>query len=271
YADVNTDTAPAVSGATSAAQDLLNFANTTLTQITSGITTLENWVNQVQTADVFGTQLPLTGKTVGQLLSGSMDPLAINNTSVLSVGTVYTADNLHKFLVVTSGIDLQKSDIAKGDIVTFKNTSNADVSGKVDSITDGQLVISFDQTASDVPSSTNLSLRIARLPAIGHILTSALGDLADAAQLVNNYRTVQDIIDRLAELTGASLASFGLTSTGTGANRTIQFAVNFHPDPITLHTSLDFGTQLPGLTFSGSTAVNLTIDPSFHLALRFPL
>ena len=110
-----------------------------------------------------------------------------------------------------------------------------------------------------------MSLSIVRLPGIGHILSSALGDLADAQQLVNNYRTVQDVIDRLAELTGASLASFGLMSTGTGANRTIQFAVNFNPDPITLHTSLDFGTKLPGLTFSGSTAVDLTIAPQFHL------
>src|SRR5262249_14977142 len=159
----------------------------------------------------------------------SLDPLAIDNSKVLSVGDVFTADNLHKFPVALSDINLQTSDIAAGDSVKFKNTSNADVTGNVDFVSDGQLIISFDQSASDVPNSSGLSRRVTRLPAIGHILTSALGDLADAQQLVNNYRTVQDLIERLSELTGIELEDFGLTSTGTGANRTIQFAVNFDP------------------------------------------
>src|SRR5262249_13434447 len=202
YADVNSTTAPTVAGVGSAAQDLLNFASTTLGEITSGIATLQNWVNQVQTADIFGTQLPLTGKTLGQLLGGSLDPLAIDNSNVLSVGDVFTADNLHKFSVALSDINLQTSDIAAGDPVKFKSTTNTDVTGNVDFVSDGQLIISFDQSASDVPNPSDLSLRITRLPAIGHILTSALGDLADAQQLVNNYRTVQDLIERLAQLTG---------------------------------------------------------------------
>src|SRR5262249_47607919 len=89
--------------------------------------------------------------------------------------------------------------------------------------------------------------------------------------VVNNYRTVQDVIGRLAQLTGIQLEDFGLTSTGTGANRTIQFAVNFDPDPIKLHTTLDFGSQLAGLKFSGSTAVDVTIDPQFHLVVGLRL
>lgn len=271
YADINSTAAPVVAGATSAAQDLLNFASTTLGQLTSGITTLQNWVNQVETADVFGTQLPLTGKSLGQLLGGSLDPLVIDNSKVLHVGDVFTADNLHKFTVALTDIDLQASNIAAGDAVKFKNTSDADVSGNVASISDGQLIIGFDQTSSDTPNASDLSLRIVRLPVIGHILTSALGDLADAQQLVNSYRTVQDVVRRLAELTGVALEDFGLTSSGTGNNRTIQFSVGFNPDPITLHTSLDFGTALAGMKLSGSTSIDVSIDPQFHLAMGLRL
>ena len=135
YADVGSTTAPVVTGNDSTAQDLLNFASTTLSQITSGITTLQSWVNQVQSADIFGTQIPLTGKSLGQMLSGSLDPLAIDNSKVTSVSSVFTADNLNEFAVMLTGIDIQKSDIAEGDLVTFKDKNNATVTGNVASVT----------------------------------------------------------------------------------------------------------------------------------------
>jgi hypothetical protein len=248
-------------------QDLLDFLNVSTAQVADGLSTLAGVLQPTTGFDLFGQNIPLLNKSLGQILGGAQD-LPVNNTAVVNVSTVYPADGFSKFDVVLSGLNLQMMNVAPGDSVTY-NMANGDslATGIVDAVDAGTITIRFDPSLTQPPDPQNLSLVVHTVGSLQHQLNSFLGTLANPVQLSAQVPTLQSLTRKLRDILGIDVSQIGLNITGSGTGRVVQITPDLTLQPITFTQSLDLSTaHVPGLNLSttGST-FSFTVTPHLHI------
>ena len=271
WADVTDPATVDVSASLGPGQDLMNFLQTTSSQIVSGLTALSTFTQQVASNDLLAEKLPFINKSLGDILGSTANQLTIAGNNVADVGDVYVDGTLKKFNVVLSGINLQSSDVAIGDTVTYKDTGNVDKQGAIASLDGGQMTISFDGTLTQTPNATTPNFRIQRTGSLQHHLQSILGDLSNPLTIQSKIPTLQSLVRKLAQQLGVNVDTIGLTTSGSGDSRVIEITPTFNLDPITFSQSLDLGAGIPGLEFTATGNFNFTITPAFRLPIGLRL
>ena len=139
-------------------------------------------------------------------------------------------------------------------------------------------MVRFAKAQSQTPAA-NPDFRIQRAGSLQHQIEAFVdglrtvfeGGLPELTLLqgIPAAPTLQGLIETLAEVLGIkpedAIEKLGVTSTGSGVDRVIQFAPEFNPAAITFNKKLDFGTAIPGLSFDASGSIALAINPRFRL------
>ena len=195
-----------------------------------------------------------------------------------NVSAVSEAGNFKKFTVeVKAGTNLLEGGVAIGDTVVYRS-DGSNVQGEIEAVTPGGFVVRFAKARSQTPDA-DPSFRIQRRGSLQHQLEAFVDGLRTVfegglplptlAQGIPAVPTLQGLIETLAEVLGIkpkdAIEKLGVTSTGSGVDRVIQFAPEFNPAAITFDKKLDFGTAIPGLSFDASGSIAFAINPRFRL------
>ncbi len=149
WADVTDPATLTVTASAGPGQELLNFLEATTTQIVSGISNLAAFTNQIAGIDLMAVKIPLVDKTLGEILGGTADELAINNASVVDISPESIQETYKKFTVTLSEINLQELSVAIGDEVLYQDTTNTARTATVDSVDGGKLARALPERQSD--------------------------------------------------------------------------------------------------------------------------
>ena len=240
---------------------------------------LARWFQDITATDLLATDIPSINASLGELLGETPTPLALDNNELRNVSAVSEAGNFKKFTVeVKAGTNLLEGGVAIGDTVVYRS-DGSNVQGEIEAVTPGGFVVRFAKARSQTPDA-DPSFRIQRRGSLQHQLEAFVDGLRTVfegglpvptlAQGIPAVPTLQGLIETLAEVLGIkpkdAIEKLGVTSTGSGVDRVIQFAPEFNPAAITFDKKLDFGTAIPGLSFDAkSGSIAFAINPRFRL------
>src|SRR5262249_9741803 len=144
WADVHDPSSVSVSASGGPGQDLLNFVQTSTSQIVNGLTDLSGWFQQMAGVNLLGTKIPLVNKSLGDILGGQPKDLALDNAALTSLSAVFTDGAFNKFTAVFSDTDFRKEGVALGDTVIFTDAGGTDREGVVDAVDGGLITVRLD-------------------------------------------------------------------------------------------------------------------------------
>ena len=219
---------------------------------------------------MFATKLPLLDKTLGEVMADLADPISIPNERVSFVSTVVVDGANRRFVVDASGLGLVDQGVGIGDAV-FYRSAGREVQGTIAAVDSSGFIVTFAAGLDQAPDAANPAFRIVGPGTIKSQLTSFLDGLRHRLSFHESTPTLQDLVEEVAGLLGVDSDELGLRVTGTGLDRTVQFAIPFNPDPITFTEHLDLAASVPGLAFDGSGDVKFTVDPQFRIPIGIRL
>ena len=281
WADIKAPDTITVDASVDAGKDLLNFLPRTADEIFAGLENLARWFQDITATDLLATDIPSINASLGELLGETPTPLALDNNELRNVSAVSEAGNFKKFTVeVKAGTNLLEGGVAIGDTVVYRS-DGSNVQGEIEAVTPGGFVVRFAKARSQTPDA-DPSFRIQRRGSLQHQLEAFVDGLRTVfegglpvptlAQGIPAVPTLQGLIETLAEVLGIkpkdAIEKLGVTSTGSGVDRVIQFAPEFNPAAITFDKKLDFGTAIPGLSFDAKRQYRVCHQPALSFTVR---
>ncbi len=265
WADIANPAGVQVTATTSSGQDLLDFLNLSSQQVIDGISDTAALLQSIAGVDLLAVQIPLVGKSLGEILNAPPLELVLDAASVADVSAVDVQGGYKKFSVSLLDGNLWQQNVAVGDPVAYRGVGGVEYMGEVDEIGFARFVVRFSQTATQNPDTANPSFRIQRKGALDDQLHAALGKLTDPAELSTNAPTLQSLITELAELIGVDPETIPVGTSGTGSARVIELSLPLDPAPLVFNERLTFGTGIEGLTLDATGDVAVSVDPQFLL------
>jgi hypothetical protein len=247
-------------------QILLDFRNLSSSQLARGLAALAATLPGLQqlTGSAFGIPPAVVPSTLGDLLNQPPPDLVIPDTAVTAVSPVFADGGFNQFNVLLSE-NLTGQDVALGDSVSYTGSKGQTFQGTVDALGPGEWTVRFPVGLTQDPNPTAPGLHVSRPGGLQHDLDAALGDLIDPHKADAEAPTLQDFLNKLADLTAADPSSFQVNLTGSGSNQALDFPITLRPPPRTVTAPFDLGAVVPGLVLDQPANLVFTIAPTIRL------
>jgi hypothetical protein len=270
WADVNLPEQVTLDLTFGAGQEALGALQRSVDGVLAGLSSVATQLQEVTGTGLFATKIPVLDKSLGEVMADVADPISIPNAAVSFVSAVSEDGAKRKFVVDTAGIDLIKQGVGVGDAVFYPGP-NGEVQGSIDAVDSSDFTVAFASGLQQAPHTTNPAFRIVGPGTIRSQIASFIDGLERRFSLHESTPTLQDLIAELANLLGVDIDELDVRVTGTGLDRTVQFALPFNPDPITFTEHLRLGTAVPELTLDASGDVKFKVDPKFRIPIGIRL
>src|SRR5262249_49626689 len=135
--DLSSATIQVTPGATGDSTSFLNILTTgadILNDVLNGIHTVAQTVQQVTGPDITALKIPILNKSLGDILNGPANDIAVDDTKVTSISPTVTVGNSNQFMVGLAGLNLLQNGIAANDPVTYRGTDGHDHTGTIDTV-----------------------------------------------------------------------------------------------------------------------------------------
>ncbi len=252
---------------------LLNFLSITADQVTSGLANLGTALHNLtqQGGNVFSTPLAVTGTSLGQILDSPADAVVIANSNVAEITPVSQDAVFKRFTVVLKDANLPLAGVSAGDTVHYTDTLGNAVTGVVDSVDVNLFVVRFDLAATQTPKATAPGFSIVRSGSVQHQLGALLNPLIGDASGDTPTPTLQELVRRLARLTGVDADEITLSGDATGVSPKIQIGFTFAPAPLVFDQKLDLAADVQGMSLDVGGGFAFTLQPTFQLTVGLEL
>ena len=253
--------------------NLLSLLNVSVNQVIAGLTSFATSLEMFRLAGELTVDLPFLNVSIDGLLE-VQEPVILDETPELltRISEVVEEDGLRQFTVTVQEFNLPGHGVAVGDPVEFRSQTDAEtlVSGVVESVTFGQVTVSFDGEAGDDPDHENPLLQIQTSNSLASRLRSVLGEITDFEALDLVAPTIQDLIYEVSGALDVDPNSIPLRFIA-GSEPAIEFSMVFEPDPIELSRGVDFGRLIPGLSSLNEESFNISLTPRFSFGMGIDL
>jgi hypothetical protein len=270
WADVNLPEQVTLDLTVGAGQEVLGFLQHSAESVLGGLASVAGQFQEVTGTGLFATKIPMLDKTLGEIMADLADPISIPDAAISFVSSVFEGDANRTFVVDAFGLDLVKQGVGVGDAV-FYRSGGAEVQGTIAAVDARGFTVAFAAGLDQAPDATSPSFRIVGPGTIQSQVTSLLDGLRQRLSLHESTPTLQELLEEVAGLLGVDAQVLELRVTGTGLDRTIQFALPFDPDPISFTERLGLGASVPGLALDASADVKFTVDPQFRIPIGIRL
>jgi autotransporter-associated beta strand protein len=260
--DFNTPAAFTVTptlGANSPAQQLIDFITVNAGEVVSAIENLAAGLEGATGTQVLDTEIPVLGKTIGEVLNAVAQPLDLPAASVVATAVDAAAGT---FRVEVENFDLGAAGVAVGRTVNYL-VGAAEKQGVIEAV-EGSAFTVRPAVAGTFPAATATTYRVLRPGTIAEQFNGFFENLNFTVP------TLQELIHDLGAKLGIDLLS-KVTVEGTGVNRFIKVPLDFTPAPLTFSQDLDFHGSIPFLDLQANGGFTLTVAPKFHVALGIGL
>ncbi|MCC6511795.1 MAG: hypothetical protein IT423_22025, partial [Pirellulaceae bacterium] len=234
--------------------------------VVGALVKLAEWLDSASGSSLLATKIPLVNKTIGEVLSSAAQPRQFESYQILEL-TAPTIDNdLRQFSarLNTAGRSAASIGIRPGDVVTFLATNGERYDAQVATLEDELVTIEYPASRTDLPDLINPSLTFQIGGTLADTLRAALAKYSDPSVLAPS---LGDLLNELAGPLGINFADIDYDST----SKLLTFTPTFTPKPIQFKSKLDFGDEIPGLSFSASGDFLISAAPSIRLPLEINL
>ena len=270
WADVTLPEQVTLNVSAGASADVLGFLQRSADNVLDGLSSVAGQLQEAAGIGIFATKIPILDRTLGEIMDDVAEPIVIADASVGFISAVVPGLLNQSFLVNVSGLDLVKRGVGVGDTV-FYRSGGQEVQGTVGSVDTLGFTVAYALGLDHAPDAVNQSFRIVGPGTIQSQITSLIDGLKQRLSFQGSTPTLQELLEEAARLIGVDFADLDVRVTGTGLDRTVEFAIPFNPDPIQFTEHIDFGGSIPGLTFDTSADVKVGIDPLFRLPIGIRL
>jgi hypothetical protein len=247
---------PTLSGDGPAAQ-LIDFITVNAGQVVAALENLATRLEAATGTQALDTEIPVIGKTLGEVLNAVAQPLTLPEESIVA-----TAVENGTFRVEVQDFDLGTAGVSVGLTVVFQS-GGQDKQGVVETIDASAFTVRPNDTGT-FPATDSTFYRILRPGTIAQQFNGFFDNLDFTT------RTLQDLIRDLGAKLGIDLLEL-VTVEGTGVDRFIKVPLDFAPKPLTFSENLDFQGSIPLLDLQANAAFDVTVTPTFHAALGISL
>ena len=263
WADITNLTGVQIAATTGTGQDLLDFLSLSTEQVIDGITDAAELLQSIAGVDLLGTEIPLVGKSLGEILDTPPLELEFAAGEIYDISSVEVVGSSKKFTVSLVDGNLWKQNVTVGDQVVYRGAAGEQFVGQVDEIGFARFVVRFTQAATQEPDRAAPSFRILRSGALEDQLRAALGRLTDPVELAARAPTLQSLIVEVAEATGTDPEDVPVSTSGSGNQRVIEIGLPFDPDPMVFRQQVDLAENIEGLLVGASGDLDVTVDAQF--------
>lgn len=241
------------------AQQLIDFITVNGGHVIAAIQSLAGGLQAATGTQVLDTEIPILGKSVGEVMSAVAQPFELPAAAVIATTSDSTAGT---FRVDVEALDLGEAGVAVGRTVEYR-TGAVTRQGVVEAVTETSFTVR-PAAAGTLPAADATFFRVLRPGTIADQVNGFFGNLDFTVP------TLQEMIQSLGEKLGIDLIS-KVTVEETGANSFLKVPLDFAPDPLTFSQDLSFEGSLPLLDLQAGADFALTVTPQFHAALGISL
>ncbi|MEX0939137.1 MAG: hypothetical protein WDZ59_14850 [Pirellulales bacterium] len=264
FADLTQPNQAQITVASEAGQALVEFLNADIPEIVAGIREITLTFQSFTGVDLLAVEIPLLGKSIGEILSSVPEPLTLNSSSVVTVGELMPDGSTSVVQVTVSGINLLTEGVSQGDLVKLRAADGGTIEGQVASVGDALLTVRIAAGLMQEPDRNDPTIEIARGGGLGDQLAGLIGESASTLVSVG---TIQDLLAEIALRIDVDLSQFNLNATGTGVNRVVTLNLPLDIQPWTFQQQLDLSGQIPGMELNAAGMFQFVIDPQFNITL----
>lgn len=266
--DISTLSLSVAPGAGSGAAQLIEYAKRGVSEVVSGLRSFAMSAKQLGKAGVLNVQVPLLGKTLGQILEENPAPVVLTNsgtTKLVKVSDAFIENSARKFELIYDGINLAKLGITAEDEVEVKTVGGGVLVGRVERVDGNRIVLRFATDTVALPDSVNPQVTIKRRGGFDKQLDGVLNSLNDLADVSLKLPTLQDILRELGEILGVDPSTIPVSYDGTTGSLIISPSITLSPMKFT--RSLELASVVPGVQLDGQGKFDITVTPQLRLPI----
>ncbi len=240
--------------------------NLSAESIINALIGLASWLDNATGSTALSTKIPLINKNIGEILSSVAEPRTFETHQILSITEPVVADGFKKFSAQLNvgGRTISSLGIRPGDTVTFLATNGERFPAEVDSVEGETVVLSYAESRTDEPDLASPSLTFEIGGSLSSALRAAMANYSSAGVAVTS---LGKLLNDLAEPLGINFDDVAYDS----ATKLLRLTPTFTPKPIQFTSRLDFGDEIPGLSFNASGDFLITASPMIRLPLEINL